>query len=284
MSQKLLLAESGSSKTEWRLCEGNEVVKTLRSPGFNPNIQTEAAMRLIFQDVIQHIGYEIDYICFYGAGLAELSQRKLMHNLLKELVPEAQIQIEHDMLAAVRCTLKPEGIVCILGTGSNSARYENEEITENLGGHGYIFGDEGSGANIGKMMIKAMLQSDLPIAATEHFEQNEQSTISEIKIGVMRSEKPNVKLATFAKLTADIIDIPGVKQIVKQNFLNFLDTTVCRYEGYESLYTDFVGSIAFYFRDTLEEACSDRKVKMGNILRDPVENLISYHLTKIKSE
>lgn len=283
MYQKILIAESGSSKTEWRLCQDNDVIKTLRSPGFNPNIQTESAMRLVFQDVIQHIGYDIDYICFYGAGLAEVSQRKLMHHLLKELVPDAHIQIEHDMLAAVRCTLREKGIVCILGTGSNSARFVKDEILENLGGHGYIFGDEGSGANIGKTMIKAMLQGDLPKEAVHHFEKNEQNTINEIKIGIMRAEKPNVKLATFARLTSEIIDIPGVRQIVKKNFLDFLDTTVCRYKGYENIYTDFVGSIAFYFHDILKEACEERNVKMGETLKDPVDNLILYHLKEIKA-
>ncbi len=278
MSQKLLLAESGSSKTEWRLCEGATVVKTLKSPGFNPNIQTESAMRLVFEEVIQHIGRNIDKICFYGAGLAEVSQRKLMHGLLKALVPQAHVQIEHDMLAAVRCTLRNKGIVCILGTGSNSAHYNQDEILENLGGHGYIFGDEGSGANIGKMIIKAILQGDLPEIAKTHIENYAQLSVAEIKIGVMRSEKPNVTLASFAKPTAEIVEIPGVREVVKQNFLDFLDTTVCRYQGYQFIDTDFVGSIAFYFSDVLEEACRKRKVKVGNILKDPIDNLILYHI------
>jgi glucosamine kinase len=277
-----LLAESGSSKTEWRLCVNGEIVQSLRSPGFNPNVQTPAAMLAVFQDVIQQVGYDkVSKVCFYGAGLAELSQRKLMSSLLKDLLPETEIVIEHDMLAAVRSTLRKSGIVCILGTGSNSARYEGDTIIENLGGHGYLFGDEGSGANIGKMMIKAMLQDDVPKEAIAFFEEREQSTIHEIKIAVMRAEKPNVKLATFAKMTGELFaEMPSeqVKAILTQNFYNFLDTTVCRYSDYKEVYTDFVGSVAYYFQPMLQEACENRGVKMGNIYQNPVETLIQYHL------
>jgi N-acetylglucosamine kinase-like BadF-type ATPase len=278
----LLLAESGSSKTEWRLCQGATMIESLRSPGFNPNIQSEAAMRAIFQDVIQNIGYErIEKLCFYGAGLGEMSQRIVMRNILRELLPEAIIQIEHDMLAAVRSTLRPEGIVCILGTGSNSAHYANETIIQNLGGHGYIFGDEGSGAYIGKRMLKALLQKELPENIQGQFEESEKSSITEMKIAVMQSEKPNVKLATFAKVTAEVQDSPPVREIILGCFLEFLDTTVCRYDGYENLYTDFVGSIAYYFLPILSEACSKRNVKIGNVQQAPIDNLIQYHISHL---
>lgn len=278
----LLLAESGSSKTEWRLCVAGEIVQSLRSPGFNPNIQSHDAMRTVFREVIQNIGYEkIESICFYGAGLGELSQRRVMSNILKELIHDAEIQIEHDMLAAVRSTLKPEGIVCILGTGSNSALYKDDAIVENLGGHGYLFGDEGSGQDIGKRMIKAMLQGDLPDEARLYFEQKEDIEIDEIKIAVMKAEKPNVKLATFARLTADLLHIKKVEKIVFDSFVAFLDTTVCRYKGYKNIPADFVGSIAYYFRPILEKACEKRKVQLGGIQKDPVENLIRYHLADV---
>lgn len=281
-----LLAESGSSKTEWRLCQNGKIVQSLRSPGFNPNVQTAPAMLAVFQDVIQQVGYEkVTSVCFYGAGLAELSQRKLMNNLLKDLLPEADIQIEHDMLAAVRSTLRERGIVCILGTGSNSARYEGDTIIQNLGGHGYLFGDEGSGANIGKLMIKAMLQDELPKEAVAFFEEKEQSTIHEIKIAIMRAEKPNVKLATFSKMTGELLlahPHPRIFEILSQNFYDFLNTTVCRYGDYREVYTDFVGSVAFYFKDMLNEACNNRGVKMGNIYQNPIDNLIEYHLKALK--
>lgn len=278
----LLLAESGSSKTEWRLCVEGKIVQSLRSPGFNPNIQSQDAMRTVFREVLQNIGYErIKKICFYGAGLGELSQRRVMANILKELIHDAEIQIEHDMLAAVRSTLKPEGIVCILGTGSNSALYKNDQIIENLGGHGYLFGDEGSGQDIGKRMLKAMLQSDLPNEARLYFEEKEDAEIDEIKISVMKAEKPNVKLATFAKLTAELLHVPGVEEIVFNSFVAFLDTTVCRYKNYKKTPADFVGSIGYYFRPILEKACAKRKVQMGGIQKDPVENLIQYHLAEV---
>ncbi len=280
----LLLAESGSSKTEWRLCTNGAVSQSLRSPGFNPNIQSHEAMRTVFREVIQTIGYEkIENVCFYGAGLGELSQRRVMANILKELVNDAGVQIEHDMLAAVRSTLKPEGIVCILGTGSNSALYKDDAIVENLGGYGYLFGDEGSGQDIGKRMIKAILQADLPKEAKEYFEQKEDADIDEIKIAVMKAEKPNVKLATFARLTADLLHVKGVEKIILESFLAFLDTTVCRYKGYQAIPADFVGSIAYYFRPILEKACQKRKVQIGGIQKDPVENLIQYHLAAVSS-
>lgn len=281
MQKGLLLAESGSSKTEWRLCEDGKIVQAFRSPGFNPNIQTEDAMKAVFREVIQHVGYEkAHHVIFYGAGLGEISQRKVMFNILKDILPEVEINIEHDMLAAVRSTLKEEGIVCILGTGSNSAYYKGDEIIHNLGGHGYLFGDEGSGLDIGKRMLKAMLQDDLPRKVIRYFEEKEQHSLTEIKLSVMKSEKPNVKLATFAKYTADLVSIARVRNLVKASFLDFLDTTVCRYENYQTLPVDFVGSIGFYFKDILEEACERRMLTLGNVIKDPVENLIAYHFKK----
>lgn len=275
------MAESGSSKTEWRLAVGAEIQQSFRSPGFNPNVQTVADMRAVFQDVIQQVGYDrVNRVCFYGAGLAELSQRRVMQDILKELLPEADISIEHDMLAAVRSTLRQEGIVCILGTGSNSAYYKDDKIVSNLGGHGYLFGDEGSGANIGKMMIKAMLQDELPEIVVRHFEEKEQASIHEIKIAVMRSEKPNVKLATFARLTGDMVHLPEVRALVVKNFMDFLSTTVCRYPDYQQVRTDFVGSIAYYFREMLQEACAVKEVKMGEFYQNPVENLIRFHIER----
>jgi len=276
---KKLIAESGSTKTEWRLIDNKSVIQEYRSAGFNPNVQTEESMRETLQDVVYHFGAgNISEFYFYGAGLAEISQREIILNLVKTLLPKAIVHIEHDMLAAVRSTLRSEGIVCILGTGSNSAWFQNEEIRMNLGGHGYLIGDEGSGCYIGKHLLRAILQEDLPKEARHYLEDEEKMDISAIKLSIFKAEKPNVRMASLARHAGALLHLEGIQELVKKCFLDFLDSTVVRYPNYQNQYTNFVGSISFYFKHELMKACEERGVKLGEINKDPVDNLIKYHL------
>ncbi|MFN0204671.1 MAG: hypothetical protein ACKVTZ_24360 [Bacteroidia bacterium] len=277
---KQLIAESGSTKTEWRLCKADKILQDFRSAGFNPNVQTKETMRETIQEVIYHVGSgNLDEVTFYGAGLAEQSQRQIIYDLLSELLPKARINIEHDMLAAVRSTLQPEGIVCILGTGSNSAMFKGDQITMNLGGHGYLVGDEGSGCNIGKFLLKGLLQHDFPRIVTDYVEEHEKMTINDIKLSTFKAEKPNVRLASLARYAGAMLHVPEVYSMTKRCFADFLEATVCRYPDYQSQTTSFVGSISFFFKDPLMEVCAERNVKVGSIVKDPIDNLVQYHLS-----
>lgn len=276
----MLIAESGSTKTVWKLCKEGEVAKTFRTEGFNPNNQEEEDILQGLQEGFRtHLdGEHISEVVFYGAGLGAASQRAIMDKLLRQVLPEAKIQVEHDMLAAARSTHRPEGVVCILGTGSNSCYHKHYQVVKSLGGHGYLFGDEGSGADLGRALLKGLLQNDFPKEVQEYMEQEEGNTIYEIKIQVHHADSPNVRMAELAKYLTPLRHLPEIRAMIKDRILAFLDTTVCRYENYESLKVDFVGSIAFFFREFLEEACAIRSVQLGDVVKDPVDKLVAFHL------
>lgn len=279
MSYSILIAESGSTKTEWRLGRGGAVVHAFRSPGANPNVMTkesiEDTLLLAFEGNIK--AGEVDEVVFYGAGLGGKSQKEIIREVLGKILPSSKIHVEHDMVAAFRATGRHAGIVCILGTGSNSCMYANDKEVANLGGHGYIFGDEGSGMDIGKNLIKGLLQSDFPEEVRKFVEEKEGEPIYEIKISVHRSEKPNVRMAAFARYAREMIHVQEVKDLVIQRFLGFLDTTVVRYPNYRDQYVDVVGSIGFHFKEQLEIACQMREVKLGKVIQEPVHSLMEYH-------
>jgi len=276
----MLIAESGSTKTEWRLCQNGGQILAFRSQGFNPNVQTPEAMeeelRRAYNLNMEHA--ETEEIWFYGAGIDSHSQRQIMEEVIGKVFKDVRITVNSDMLAAARSTNRNEGIVCILGTGSNSCAHEAHELTLKIGGHGWIFGDEGSGADLGKYLIKAMLQGDLPADVIQGIEEREGKSAFALKISIMQSSRPNVRLAKLAETFHAFIETPLVKELARSRFLAFLDTTVCRYPNFKDVHTDFVGSIAHYYRPVLEEACELRGVRLGNIEMAPADNLVKFHL------
>jgi glucosamine kinase len=275
-----LIAESGSTKTEWRLLKDGGVAQAFRSPGINPNVLAPEAIEEVFRKAFgAHLtSLDLGSVYFYGAGIGAASQKGIIRGILQKILTRTEIHVEHDILAAARSTLRDEGIICILGTGSNSALHKNHEIEQNLGGHGFIFGDEGSGMDLGKHLIKGILQDDFPPEVRAHVESEMEKDAYELKIRIHHSSKPNVRMAELAKLVGDLIEVPEIREMVKSRFMAFLDTTAVRYPNFQNLYTDFVGSISFFFKDVLAEACRERNVQLGNIIKDPVDNLIEFHL------
>ncbi len=282
-SYSMLIAESGSTKTEWVVGRDGKVIKSFRSPGINPNVMTkesiEDTFRMAFEDQFQD--GEIQEVIFYGAGLGHHSQRDIVADVLRKVLPSAHIVVDHDMVAAVRSTGREEGIVCILGTGSNSCLFRDRHEVLVLGGHGWIMGDEGSGKDLGHHLIKGLLQGDFPDEVREYVEGKEGDSIFEIKISIHKSEKPNVRMASLARYVKDMIHIPEVRMMVVHRFLAFLDTTVCRYPDYRQLHIDVIGSIGYHFREQLEEACRVREVQLGHLIPEPIHNLLSYHFSQL---
>ncbi|GAB4406880.1 MAG: ATPase [Bacteroidia bacterium] len=276
----MLIAESGATKTEWRYCQDNQVVNSFRGAGFNPNVIPREVLRADLEETVRvHMRrLRPQALYFYGSGIGGDSQRRIMQEVLEDFFPGVRIEIEHDLLAAARSTDKPEGIACIIGTGSNSCYYADGQIIRQLGGHGYLFGDEGSGADLGRHLIKGLLQDELPDAVRRFVEQQAGSSVYELKIAIHRDPKPSVRMARLAKYLDEIWHYPEVSEMIRSRLLAFLDTTVCRYEGYEHLPVNFFGSVAYFFQDFLTQACRMRDLRQVEITRDPIDRLVAYHL------
>lgn len=182
-----------------------------------------------------------------------------------------------DLLAAARSVCRRNaGIACIIGTGSNSCFYDGTEIISNVSPLGFILGDEGSGAVLGKLLVGDVLKNQLPVALREEFMQHYNLTTAEIIDRVYRKPFPNRFLAGFSPFLAKHIQLPQVRSIVEGSFRGFFKRNVMQYD-YQSHPVHLVGSVAFYYQDILKEIAAEYGVRLGTIVREPMDGLISYH-------
>ena len=276
----ILIADSGSTKTDWCMAEKRVAIKRIPTKGMNPFFQSEDEM---VEEMKHSLLPELDgkrpeAVYFYGAGCAfdkvEIVRRAISRVLSLDM---AAIEVNSDMLAAARSVCGHEaGIACILGTGSNSCFYNGKEIEANVSPLGFILGDEGSGAVLGKLFIGDLLKNQLPAGLKEKFLERYQLTPADIIDRVYRKPFPNRYLATLSPFISEHITIPEVRQLVKQSFKAFLVRNVMQYD-YQHYAVGFNGSVAWYYRDILEEALSETGLKMGIIIKAPMEGLLKYH-------
>lgn len=276
----ILIADSGSTKTDWCMAEKGVAIKRIPTKGMNPFFQSEDEM---VEEMKHSLLPELDgkrpeAVYFYGAGCAfdkvEIVRRAISCVLSLDM---AAIEVNSDMLAAARSVCGHEaGIACILGTGSNSCFYNGKEIEANVSPLGFILGDEGSGAVLGKLFIGDLLKNQLPAGLKEKFLERYQLIPADIIDRVYRKPFPNRYLATLSPFISEHITIPEVRQLVKQSFKAFLVRNVMQYD-YQHYAVGFNGSVAWYYRDILEEALSETGLKMGIIIKAPMEGLLKYH-------
>lgn len=276
----LLIAESGSTKTEWRLSKAGKVINSFRTAGFNPRTQTTEEMMAQFQAIFEkHLQNQLPQkLFFYGAGLGDPEAKAGLQSELSAWLQGVQVSVKHDMLAAARSTCRHEGIVCILGTGSNSCYHAYFEIKAIKGGLGYIIGDEGSGADIGRFVLKNWLEGRFSNALARQLYELFGRKPQEILTAMMLEEKPNVVMASWAKDISELLPHPELDQLIVDRFLAFLDNAVCAYEIDHKVPVDFVGSVSYYFKNLLIKACAQRDIELGKITKDPVESLVAFHI------
>lgn len=277
-----LLAESGSTKTDWIYFNGSGILESFRTVGINPMVQSEAEIREgPMAELVEQLKAVPEAIYFYGAGLRTGDKRDLVRDLLAEHFPNSTLQVDHDLLGAARATCGHEaGITCILGTGSNSCWYDGEQITYEIGGNGYLFGDEGSGADLGRHLIKRALDIELPGEIIKEIEAWAGKPMLEIRNDAFKHPQPNYYFAGFSRFIHAKLDKPTIRVFVISRFTEFLTRTVMRYAGYQDMPIHFVGSIAALYQYELAEACGYMKLKPGRVLQAPAEALVNYHIER----
>lgn len=270
-----LIADSGSTKTHWCVTDENGVVKDIFTKGINPFYQTEEEIKaeLILNLLPQLSEYPINSIHFYGAGCSFPEKKLMVSNALSTFYKDAKIEIESDLLGAARSLFgNNKGIACILGTGSNSCFYDGENIVENVSPLGFILGDEGSGAVMGKLLIADCLKNQLPTELKEKLMTQYALTPAIVLENVYKKPFPNRYLAQFTPFLLENLEEPCIFNLVFEAFDAFLVRNVMQY-SLEEMEVGFVGSIAYHFRDTLEMVAYERGIKISSIVQSPMGGL-----------
>lgn len=276
-----LIAESGSTKTDWCLVKSREEQTTYHSNGMNPYFHTAASLQeLLSNDLPQELrDAKIDALYFYGAGCSSEQRKKRIEEALNRFFPDTYIEVNHDLLASARalCGNEP-GIATILGTGSNACVYDGKQIIRQSGGIGFILGDEGSGANLGKQFLQAYFYGELPDPVREAFEATYQPDKDEIIDRVYRQPQPNKYLASYAKFINEHREDPFVYQLVTNSFQEFIEHHLLKFDERHDWPLHSVGSVAYHFKPVIQEVLSEYGLKLDRIVVKPVDPLIAYHL------
>lgn len=276
----ILIADSGGSKTDWRLVQKNGTVDQANSPGFNPYYQPiDDLKKNIAEMLLPKMNTEsVSKIFFYGAGVSSVKNQLTIKSAFLEFFPEAHIEIGWDLLAAARalCGHEP-GIACIMGTGSNSCLYDGHKIIDNVANLGWILADEGSGANIGRKFLVDYLRKLQPEKLAAQFHERFPLTREEFLEKVYQQEKPSAFLASFAKFIFQHLDDPYCYKLIYDSFSEFYENNVMKYDNYKNLKVHFTGSIAFYFSDILRQVANDKGITVKNILEGPIAGLTLFH-------
>jgi N-acetylglucosamine kinase-like BadF-type ATPase len=276
----ILIADSGSSKTEWRYINSDGQIAQFRTEGLNPYFNSREKIYQVLANLSKNIPFQtLEQVYFYGAGCADKDNQAKISTIFKELASQADIFIETDLLGAARALCgRQTGIACILGTGSNSCLSENGNIKLQSPSNGVWLGDEGSGAYLGKRLIIDYLNGDLPQGITEKFEKRYTHRRNEIIDAVYRQPQPNKYLAQYSQFILHTLAHPYSYQLVFDSFTLFFQKTVARYPEYKNYKVHFTGSIAFYFSNVLRKVAENQEITLGYITETPIAGLTLYHL------
>ncbi len=275
----IVVADAGSTKTDWALIHDLRPTEIITSPGINPLLTDRATLFRTFAETLRPIlGSTVPIsIHYYGAGC------------IPEIIPDVQyaiseatgcqsVSVASDLLGAARalCGDTP-GIACILGTGSNSCLYDGSRIIDAVPAMGFILGDEGSGASIGRRFLSDIFKRQLAPDITDLFTREQQISVASAIDRVYRQPAPNRFLASLLPFISSHISHPQLDALLTDEFVRFLKRNVAGYTADQQLPVNFTGSIALHFRPQLEKALSICGMRLGTLLQAPIEGLIAYH-------
>lgn len=285
-----LIVDSGSTKTSWCFAflpdtKSADGARTVTTEGLNPAVMSAEEVKEKIAKALNHClqslsisAADVENVFFYGAGCIA-GRAGVVSESISSILVDAKIYVADDLLGAARalCGHK-SGIACILGTGSNSCLYDGENIVAHTPALGYVLGDEGSGAVLGRKFLNAVLKQTLPENIRKRFLQESGLDMAEVINQVYRSPAPNRFLASMSKYIHGYLDEKEVRDIVVDNFEDFIRNNILAY-GDEFRTINVVGSIAYHYKEQLTEAASRNGFQIGKIIKSPIEGLIEYHMS-----
>lgn len=274
-----LIADSGATKCEWCLVTSS-TTQTVITGGISPYFLDERQIvQLLKDDLLPNLETAaVDEVHFYGTGLGNPKNVATMVRALNSLFPTATVEATTDMLAAARALCgKEKGIACILGTGANSCYYDGKSIAKNIASLGYVLGDEGSGAHLGKKVLQHFLYNTFDEDLQSRFDAKFVTTYMEILENVYKKPFPNRYLASFATFLSENRGHYMVENIIEDGLNDFFFNHLNKYAESWTMAINFVGGVASAFEDVLQELCNNYGLQRGTVLKAPMEGLIRFH-------
>lgn len=275
----ILIADSGSTKTDWAVVDNGRMVTTMATQGINPFHQDSDIIGTVIEtELLPKMGdIYPEEIYFYGSGCRE-DKVEMMCSILGRAFPHcARIEAQGDLLAAARAVCgENEGIACIMGTGANSCLYDGKRVVENTPPLGYILGDEGSGAVLGKLFVNALFKGQLPESLKDEWLAETGLSLNIIINKVYREPLANRFLASTSKFIRQHLSVKQLEEMVVDNFREHFRRNVNRY-GRKDLPVGAIGSVAYYYREQLEKAAMAEGYSLGKVMRSPMDGLMRYH-------
>lgn len=280
-NRMILIADGGSTKADWiALDNEKKELFRVRTLGLNPAVVPEEELlnRIVNMFQLINVKDNVEQIYFYGAGCGTPKAVAILEQILESVFTKAKIFIAEDMLAAVYAASgKKPAMVCILGTGSNSCYYDGEEMHMKVASLGYTIMDEASGNYFGKLLIKDYYYEEMPKRIADEFEKQYDLEADVIKFNLYRQPNPNMYLANFAKFMFEFKEDEYIKKLIKTGFQEFFKYRILPYHLSQETPIYFIGSIAHYFRDILENIAENNNLKITDVIQRPIGNLIEFH-------
>lgn len=275
----ILIADSGSTKMNWRFISSEGVIQQAQTSGVNPYHHDEDVLGMELKEVlIPQLKGDVQQVFYYGAGCNSEENVSKVLGVIENVFPGAYVEINDDLLAAARALCgQDKGIACILGTGANSCLYDGKQIIQNAPALGFILGDEGSGAYMGKQLLIAFVRNELPTEIKERMAKRFGISKDTVLANIYQGNSPARYMASFSKFIFQNLKTPELYHMVYEGLELFFKKNIMKYEGYKDLPVHFTGSVAFYYGNILRQVAADLQVNVRNITEDPIAGLALYH-------
>jgi len=278
----IFVVDSGSTKTDWiALDNSGEVLFSTQTLGLNPQVLPSAILteRIINNYELYQNREKVSHVHFYGAGCGVDSPARRIEKVFKEIFTSSKFSILEDTYAAVYASTEPNtpAIVCIIGTGSNCTYFDGINIEQRITSLGYVLMDEASGNFFGKQLIRAFYFKTMPEDLAKKFEEEYDLSPDKIKENVYRKENPNTYLAKFAQFIVKNKEVLEMKSIIEDGLQRFISHQILQFENAKDVPIHFIGSIAHYLKDDIDIALKRNGLRLGNVVRRPIDGLVQYH-------
>ncbi|HTB53453.1 MAG TPA: hypothetical protein VK718_11835 [Ferruginibacter sp.] len=274
-----LIADSGSTKAEWCLVDGKKK-KTIYTQGISPYfLSAEQIQNILQYELLPKMNKAVPVeIHYYGTGCSNPANIKTVKLAISKVFPKAKISVDHDLMGAAKALCGDEkGVACILGTGSNSCYYNGKKIIKNSPGLGYVLGDEGSGAYLGKKVVQYYLYNTFDADLMDRFNAKFNTNAVEILDAVYKNPLPNRYLASFTVFLVENRGHYMIENIIEDGFNDFFFNHIYKYRESWTLPLHFIGSVAYGFKDVLKDMCAVYELQLGKVLKNPMDGLVKYH-------